>query len=237
MKRRGARIGRGMGLALGLALLWQPCGRLPAGEAEAEAAFERWLDLQESVETWKADVVQTRTFPTLAHPLESKGNILYRTPSHFRWRLGDPPRTIAVRNMEGVVIYYPALKRAEKYALTSGAGAENPWKESMALLDAGFNQSRADLEKQFDVVSLSASGGQGRIVLRPKNAAARKFMPEIRVEFVESVPGPSSTEFVFADGATLRNEFRDPVLNPKLDADAFELSLPDDVKISRPLSQ
>ena len=56
-----------------------------------------WMDQQAKIKTWSADVVQIRNLKSLTRPLKSRGQVWFLQPNRFRWQLGDPPRTIAVR--------------------------------------------------------------------------------------------------------------------------------------------
>ena len=72
-------------------------------------------------------------------------------PEQFARPPGQPARhdpsaqTIAARGPEELLIVYPRLKRAERYALTGAA--TGPWSEGLSLFEAGFPRGRADLER------------------------------------------------------------------------------------------
>ena len=100
-------------------------------------------------------------------------------PDRFRWELGQPAQTIALRQPDQLLIIYPRLKRVEKYPLR--AAQPGPWKDALALLDASFPRSRADLESHFRVLSVTETNSMMRVTLQPKSASARKFMAEIQV--------------------------------------------------------
>src|SRR6266487_27235 len=88
---------------------WQPpaCG--------ASSVLGAWLNSQTNIRTWSAEVIQTRALKSLAQPLTATGHVWFAAPNRFRWELGDPPQTIAVRQAAEMLILYPRLKRAEKY--------------------------------------------------------------------------------------------------------------------------
>src|SRR6185436_14406503 len=112
--------------------------------ADTNAVVNGWLSSQTNLQTWTADFLQTRTFRTLTQPLVATGHIWFATPNRFRWELGSPARTIAVRNADEMFVIYPRLKRAEKYPL--GGSAPGEWRDMLSLLDAGFPRNRADLD-------------------------------------------------------------------------------------------
>src|SRR5881394_143888 len=84
--------------------------------AESNSALSTWLNAQTNIHTWSADFVQTRRFKTLTQPLTESGKVWFAEPNRFRWELGHPPKTIAVRASEEMVLLYPLLKRVERYA-------------------------------------------------------------------------------------------------------------------------
>ena len=116
---------------------WQPpaCG--------ASSALGAWLSSQTNIQTWSATVVQTRTLKALTEPLTASGRVWFAAPDRFRWELGDPPKTIALRVSDEMIVIYPRLKRVERYRL---AGDQTgPWRDALALLEAGFPRSQTDL--------------------------------------------------------------------------------------------
>ena len=153
----------------------------------------------------------------------------------FRWVLGDPPRTIAWRTRDKVTVYYPLLKRAEVYSL--GSDTPGMWRDILSMLDAGFSRERKELESQFEIIAVSKQGEVGRVEMKPKNAMARRLMTSLVIEFSPEVPGPTATEFFFADGTRMRNDFQNSVVNPELDPEYWDPKLPPDVRIQQPLSK
>jgi hypothetical protein len=77
---------------------------------------------------------------SLIQPLTGTGRVWFAAPNRFRGSWAIPAQTIAVRQPDEMAVIYPRLKRVEKYPL---AGAQNgPWKETLALLEAGFHGTR-----------------------------------------------------------------------------------------------
>src|SRR5689334_7596200 len=83
--------------------------------ADTNAFIANWLSAQSGLKTWTADFTQTRRLKTLKQPLRSQGHLVFAAPNNFRWQLGDPAQTIAIRNSNEMSVIYPKLKRAEKY--------------------------------------------------------------------------------------------------------------------------
>ncbi|HEY2953239.1 MAG TPA: outer membrane lipoprotein carrier protein LolA [Verrucomicrobiae bacterium] len=208
---------------------------LPSQSRAADPALTAWLAAQTNIQTWSAEVIQTRTLKTLAQPLTNTGHIWFAAPNRFRWEIGSPAQTIAVRQAVEMLVIYPRLKRAERYPLDGELKSQ--WKEMLDLLEAGFPRSQSDLETRFKMLSLTSSNDVHRVALQPRSPAARRMMPQITITFSTIGFALRATELQFADGSTLRNEFRNAILNPKLDAGAFEAKLGDDYKIVEPLKK
>src|SRR6185436_10310476 len=130
-----------------------------------------FLEAQAELKSWVADFVQTRTLKSLKQPLKSPGHLYFIAPNAFRWELGEPTQTIAVRHSNDVLLVYPPLKRAERYTLTPGE--RSPWQEMLSLLEAGFPRNQRELESRFNIVSERVVDGALHVVLQPKAASAR----------------------------------------------------------------
>jgi outer membrane lipoprotein-sorting protein len=206
-----------------------------AGGAGAPDLLARWISAQTNFQTWSADVTQVRTLKTLAEPLIAQGRVWFAAPNQFRWELLKPAPTIAVRQPEQMLIIYPRLKRAERYPLDGEQAG--PWKDALALLEAGFPRSSAELEGKFKVLSQTVSNSVCEVVLQPKSASARRMMPEIKVAFATNDFSLRATELRFADGSTMRNEFTNAKVNPKLDDDLFTPRVESDFKVIEPLKK
>jgi len=176
--------------------------------------------------------VQTRSFKTLAQPLVSNGKVWVAMPDRFRWELGQPAQTIALRQPSALTIIYPRLKRAEKYSLS--AGQTGPWKDALALLEASFPRSRTNFESQFQILALTQTNGVANLTLQPRSSAARKFVARLEISFRANDFLPVSTALVFSDGSSLRNEFSHSVLNAPLEPQLFEVKLEADFTIMEP---
>ncbi len=208
-------------------------GKLYSAESNSLAAA--WLAAQPDTRTWSADFIQTRTFKALTQPLTATGHVWFAEPNRFRWELGRPPQTIAVRAPKEMLVIYPILKRVERYPLSGDQ--TGPWRDALALLEAGFPRSQAELESRFRLSPESVTNGICELTLEPRSAAARRMMPQIRIAFRTNTFALLATELQFADGSTLRNDFTNPVLNPKLDENLFAPQIESDFKVVAPLNR
>ena len=159
----------------------------------------------------------------------------FAKPNRFRWELGNPPQTIALRGANEMFVVYPQLKRAERYPLAGIQSA--PWRDTLALLDAGFPQTQAEAESRYKILSQSATNSIYELTLQPKSSGARKMMRQMKIAFGTKDFQLRATEMEFADGSTMRNDFTNVAVNPKIDDEMFKPKLGSDFKITEPLKK
>jgi outer membrane lipoprotein-sorting protein len=172
---------------------------------------------------------------SLSQPLTANGRLWFAEPNRIRWELGNPAKNIAIIGPQGMMLVYPRLKRAERYPLTGGQSGQ--WGDVMKLLQAGFSRSRADLEAEYNILDQQVTGDVCQVTLEPKSAAARRMMPQIKIGFSTKDFTLRSSELQFADGSTLRNDYTNSQLNPKIDESLFSQEVPGDYKVTEPFQQ
>jgi outer membrane lipoprotein-sorting protein len=203
--------------------------------AQANSLVSSWLTTQTNIHTWSADFIQTRRLKSLAEPLTANGHVWFAEPNRFRWELGSPAQTIAVRASTEMLVIYPRLKRVERYPLTGDQTGQ--WREALGLLEAGFPRSEAELTARFKIASQAITNQNCELTLEPKSAAARKMMPEIRLAFSTNDFSLQATQLQFADGSTLRNDFGKADLNPQFDPAMFAPKIDPSFKVIEPLKK
>lgn len=206
---------------LGISILFT-CAALVATSAvravELDPQVKAWLNAQTNIKTWSSGFTQTRTLKSLTQPLTTTGHVWFAAPNRFRWELGHPAQTIAVRAPQELLVIYPRLKRVEHFPMTGKPGG---WRDALALLEAGFPRSETEMQDQYNILSQKVTDGVCELVLQPKSASARRMMPQIEIDFDTKTFALRGTELHFADGSTMRNDFKNPELNPKLDEKLF----------------
>ena len=208
---------------------------LTAHAAEQSLVLDTWFSAQTNLHSFTADVIQTRTLKVLSQPLVSTGKVWVVIPNRFRWEIGQPAQTIALRQPDTLFLIYPRLKRAEKYPLNDNQ--PGPWRDALALLEASFPRSRADLESHFRVLSVTETNANWELILQPKNALARQMMAEIGITVRTNDFSLAATEMKFADGSRMRNDFTNVVLNPVLGEEIFDAKLDPGITVVEPLRQ
>ena len=229
-KATGLKLFPALVLVVGVAV-----GTHPAAATDTNAVLDAWFAAQRNVQTWSADFTQIRHFKTLTQPLLTAGRLWFAAPADFRWELGVPAQTIALRRNGDMFLIYPRLKRAEHYALDASAPKE--WRDSMALLNAGFPRNRVEFAAQFKVLSLVATNREWQLRLEPTSKFARQWMPELGLGLATNDYALTRTELVFMDGSSMRSEFTNAVMNPHPDTNLFRWEPPADFKVTTPLAK
>ena len=195
------------------------CALVLLRAADTNAVLDAWLSGQTNFATWSADFVQTRSLRALSQPLVTTGQVWFAKPNSFRWELGRPAQTVAVRDADRLEVIYPKLKRVERYSLAEGKSG--PLGEALGLLDAGFPSSRADFDARFRLLSLQATNGTWLLELQPTSASARRMMPSLRVALATNDFSLVANELTFPDGSRMRNDFDHAKLNTQFAPDIF----------------
>src|ERR1039457_2600781 len=202
--------------------------------ADYDAQFNKWFEVQTNLQSWAGDFTQTRTLKVLNQPLISHGKVWVK-PGEFRWELGQPVQTIVLRRPDQLLIVYPRLKRAEKYPLDGVPSG--PMRDALALLDASLPRDRATMEKNFQLLSATATNTILQMTLQPRSDAARIFIGQIVIGFHTNDFTIAATEMKFADGSSLRNDFTNVVLNLPIEPKTFTAELPADYTVVEPLKK
>jgi outer membrane lipoprotein carrier protein len=203
--------------------------------SQPSALVASWLRAQTNIQSWTADFIQTRTLKSLAQPLTATGHVWFAAPNQFRWELGNPAQTIAVRAPQELLVIYPRLKRVERFPL---AGQQaGPWREALGLLEAGFPRSQAELTAQYNIVNETVNDQTCELSLQPKSAAARRMMPQIKIMFDVKDFSLRGTELQFVDGSSMRNDFKNAEINSQVDPQKFSPEIPVDFKVVEPLKK
>jgi outer membrane lipoprotein-sorting protein len=206
-----------------------------AGAADTNAVLTGWLSAQTNLQTWSADFTQTRMLKTLTQPLVATGHLWFATPNRFRWELQSPSQTIALRAADEMWVIYPKLKRAERYPISAKSAGE--WQDALALLEAGFPRTRADLEARFRILSLTETNGSWQLALQPNSAFARKMMKEVVIGLATNDYALTSTEMVLVDGSRMRNDFTNGVMNSGFNLSVFALKPGPEYKVAEPMGK
>ena len=168
----------------------------------------------------QADFTQTRSFHALRDPLASPGHFWFSAPQSFRWELGDPAKTVVLRQGDAAYLIQPVKHRAEHLATADfgKAGASNP----LPMMNFPMAKSFDDFNRQFEVTALSVSGSRCHVELRSRDLQEAKFLASLALDFDTGNGSLLAFEAKTRDGSSLRNEFTNVRLNAKIDPHVFD---------------
>lgn len=196
-----------------------------------ESILRSWIEASSRLTRFEAEFRQTRHLKALTQPLVSTGRVWFSAPDQFRWELGDPPQSVAVRSGDTLLILSPRLRRAESYAL--GGNLTGPGRDLMGLLEGAFPRSIEDWKGRFEITAVSTNQGVLRLDLRPRSPAARKLMPALIVGLDPGSLGLRLTEMVMVDGSRIRSEFGTLRTNAPISPELFRLDVDPAWKLTR----
>ena len=183
-----------------------------------------WLLAQKDVRSVSADFTQTRALRTLRSPLTSKGRLWFKAPNWFRWELGDPPKTIIIGTPGGVTIIRPGKKRAERKPLAAAGGAPGD-SEALGMMRFPGGGSFEDFQRRVQVLGIEVSGSKCHLEMLPRDAQSARRLSAVKMVF-DTVTGHwLSFEIVTREGSSIRNEFSNVEINPKIDKALFDYDL------------
>jgi len=93
------------------------------------------------------------------------------------------------------------------------------------------------MEKNFQLLSATATNATLQITLQPRSEAARRFIGQVVIAFHTNDFTIAATEMKFADGSKLHNDFTNVVLNAPVDEKLFTAELPAGFTVSEPLKK
>jgi len=183
-----------------------------------------WLLAQKDVRSVSADFTQTRALRTLRSPLTSKGRLWLKSPNWFRWELGDPPKTIIIGTPGGLTVIQPGKKRAERKPLATADGAPGD-SEALGMIRFPGGGSFEDFQRRVQVLGIEVSGSKCHLEMLPRDAQSARRLSAIKMDF-DTVTGHwLSFEIVTREGSSIRNEFSNVEINPKIDNALFDYDL------------
>ena len=218
-----------------LAIWGVTLSRADSRAVEESVVLEGWFSAQTNVHTWSADFIQTRSLKALSQPLMATGRVWVTIPDRVRWELGQPAQTIALRRPGNLFLIYPLLKRAEKYRLNDRQSG--PLGDALALMEASFPRSRAELQSRLRVRSVNETNETFLITLQPQSPGARRMMKAIQIGLRKDDFSLVSTELILSDDSSVRSDFTNAVLNEHVDPALFNWEPPADFKVTEPLAE
>jgi outer membrane lipoprotein carrier protein len=195
----------------------------PPAPAPDLSPLKEWIARQKDVRSVSADFTQTRTLRTLRSPIAGGGRLWFMAPDWFRWELGSPPKIIILGTPKGLTVIQPERKRAERKPRAAPGTLQDAGALGMMRIPGGG--SFEEFQKNVRVLAFESSGSRCHLEMLPRDAQASRALAAIKVDF-DTVTGHwLSLEIVTREGSSIRNDFRNVRINPKLEKRVFEYDL------------
>lgn len=187
---------------------------------------EKWLARMDGMKSLEASFVQQKYLRTLRRPLTTNGRIWIVYPDDFRWELGDPPATVAIRNQDILTILEPKKTKAQRFSLAPEQGRDgSPVPAAIHSASRTFPRSMEELKKHFEILDLSREDKVYQLTLKPmdKNltVAMRRVLFFIDVEKFYL----HAFEIQFRDKSRIRTTFTKMKFNPTIPSGLLNPSL------------
>jgi outer membrane lipoprotein-sorting protein len=184
------------------------------------APVKRWLALQDNLQSMKAEFTQTRSFHALRDPLVSTGTFWFVAPGSFRCEIGAPPKMIFLRMGDSIYMIRPEKKRAQAFAVN-----DLEKKTSPALFRFPVAKNYDDFCRQFELRQVTVVGNRAHIEVVSRDATVRQLITYTRFDFEVDTGNLLAVEMGFKDGTSMRNDFKNIQINPKIDPAIFHYDL------------
>ncbi len=192
----------------------------PTTAAEPDwSALESWIARQQNVRTLHGEFTQTRRLPTLRIPSRTPGKIWFEKNGPFRFQLGEPPETIALRRGDQLTLI-DRKKNTTREITPSTAGPET---QQLMLMRFPVTDSLAEFRRLFDVTRMEESGDRTELDLIPKEPTATKFVKAINLEYETATGILTRFNVELANGGGLETRFTRVEVNRPLPADIFDV--------------
>jgi len=203
------------------------CAALSTSFAETIdlAPVKKWIARQDEFRSVQADFTQTRALRALRSPVAIPGRIWFSTPNSLRWELGDPAKTVVVRKGDTYLLVQPAKKKAQRLS-AENIGPEGGAK-GFAMMEFPLASNFAEFQKKFEILRVKTEDTRCDLELLPRDAQARKFLSALKIAFDTKTGHLISFEMLTRDGSSMRNDFTNVRLNPKIDRRVFDYDLTD----------
>lgn len=180
---------------------------------------------QKSVRSLRADFRQIKEVGMLAEREISTGTFLFAQPNRVLWKY-EEPRAVSMAIAGGVMTtWYPELNRAERMEIKRFED------RIFRYMGAGTGAIR-ELGKYFDFRFVEDRKAKEFILeLSPKSRTLEKRIRSITIWIDGETYFTRGFEYVEGDGDLTRFEFSNIAINPDLAANAFQLDIPDSVKV------
>lgn len=198
------------------------------GDAAAKDALRKFSERFREMRSLSASFTQKRRTALLDEPITSSGKLYYRRePARLVFEVARPNKASIHFDGKTYQVYRPAEKQLEQFELEDS--------EMARWLFMAFHPKVEEIEKSFTIKSGGSKDGTIDVVLEPTEEKLLKVIAKLTLTIArEGDAGDALLRritYVDPEQEEVSFELSDAHLNPELAADAFELRIPDGVRI------
>lgn len=181
---------------------------------------------QKAVTTLQADFRQEKEMSLLENAEVSTGSFIYSKPNNVVWSYSSPKPVQMVIADGWMTTYYPQLNKAEKLEIRKYQDRIFRYMAASGAID--------ELGKYFDFTFLDTKNSPTwTLDLKPKTSTVGKRVQRIKIWIDKKSYLTTKFEYVEGDGDLTRYEFINIRINQTVPAAAFQLNLPNSVRIEQ----
>ncbi len=216
-----------------LVLLLPPAGHAEQDEKgappspEIQAILDRLDRAQEAIQTFQADVVETRTLALLAKPQTFRGRLSFERPGKIRWEYTSPEKRVYVLAEGDLTGWIPAKNRVEKISI---ARYERRIRRIIA-----FGQDSKVLLRDFKITTGAAGSGRDELILTPRSRRMERRLRQIRLTIDHRSGFVQRIQYVTKEGNQVTLELSNTLVNRALAPETFVLKTPPGARVVRGL--
>ncbi|UCF67376.1 MAG: outer membrane lipoprotein carrier protein LolA [Acidobacteriota bacterium] len=225
-------------LSLSLAVcgagLAEPDRAARKSRARADAGIQKILDrideAQRSMNSLRAELVETRHMAMLAEPQVFKGTLLFQRPGNIRWEYREPEIRTYVLSDGQLTGWIPSRNEIETISISRSE------RRIRRLVAIGEDTSSLRREFQVTLNQQADEPNSAELVLIPKSRRIRKRIAEIRLWIDREAGLPRRVRYTSGEGDVIELEMVQLTVNPPISEGTFELSIPPGAKVVRGLA-
>lgn len=166
-----------------------------------EGFFTKWRQAESRLGSVRVGFEQEVKNPALREPIKTPGVLWRLKDDDFRWELGQPARTILVRQGEALQVWEA---ESDKWvALDPKDRRFRSWLPFMG----GKGMSLEQLRREFDV---SFGSDKSSLLMVPKSGMAKKYLKSIELRFAPDTMNLKQISVTQADGGATTMRFAAP---------------------------
>lgn len=194
---------------------------------EVQAVLDRLDRAQEAIQTFEADVVETRTLALLARPQVSRGRISFERPGKFRWEYTAPEKRVYVLAEGSLTGWIPAKNQVERVNISR-------YERRIRRMIA-FGQDSKILWRDFRISTGAAASGLDELILAPRSRRMERRVREIRISVDHRSGFPRRIRYITKEGNEVLLELQNILVNRALAPATFALKIPPGARVVRGL--